>query len=179
MTERVQKRLGSSRQRGFWLRCFLGVIGLGLSSSVLSLQMAHAQGIVDCVYPGRVSVSRVRGRVFDPFGAALPGVAIKLADEQSLTLETTADGWGRFHFSASPGKYSFEATLPMFQTSRAQLIVGEDLIGLVRHSELYVILGLSGSECAWATTSQKEFKQIVSSNKKRSEEPVQNNATQK
>ncbi len=24
MTERVQERLGSSRQRGFWLRCFLG-----------------------------------------------------------------------------------------------------------------------------------------------------------
>jgi len=67
----------------------------------------------------------------------------------------------------------------MFQTSQTELNVGEDLIGLVHPSDLHVILGLNGSDCAWVTTSQKEFKQIVNSNKKRSEESVQRNATQK
>jgi len=168
-----------AERRGFWLRCFLGVIGLEVGIAALSAHVAHAQGIVDCVYPGRVSVSSVQGQVFDPFGAVVPGVVITLVDQHDATLHTTTDGQGRFHLSTSPGKYRFKAIYPMFQTGQTELNVGEDLIGVVHPSDLHVILGLDGMYCAWVTTSRKEFQQIIKDNKKRSEESTQRNATEK
>jgi len=63
-----------------------------------------AQGIVDCVYPGRVSVSRVQGQVFDPFGTVVPGVLITLVDEHNVTQQAISDAEGRFHLEASPRK---------------------------------------------------------------------------
>jgi hypothetical protein len=124
-------------------------------------------------------VSRVRGRVFDPFGIVIPGVSIKLVDNQDTSLQTTSDARGYFRLAARPGEYSFKATFQPFQTSQAELDVGEDLVSLVRRSDLKVILGLGGSDCAWVTTSQKEFRQIISSNEKRVKESAEKNATQK
>jgi hypothetical protein len=152
---------------------------LVIAAVVYASSSAFAQGIVDCVYPGRVAVSRVQGQVFDPFGVAVPGVFVSLRNEQSSTLQTKTDDNGHFQIAAPPGEYSFTAVLSMFQTSQTTLSVGKDLVRLVRPDGLYVILGLNGSDCAWVTTSQKEFRQIISSNKKRSEESAQRNATQK
>jgi hypothetical protein len=143
---------GIAKRRGFWLRCFLGVFGFWACIAVPSSQIAQGQGIVDCVYPGRVSVSRVQGRVFDPFGVVVPGVVITLVDEQNTSLQLATDEQGRFHFAISPGKYRLKAVFQMFQTSQTELNVGEDLVGLVHPGDLYVILGLSGSYCAWVTT---------------------------
>jgi len=166
MNRAASQTRGIHRQRGFWLRCFLSA--LWIWCSFLPLHMARAQSFVDCVYPRRVSVSRIQGRVFDPFGVPVPGVVITLVDEDGRTLQTKSDGGGRFQIAASPGKYSFKADFPMFQTSDTELAVGEDLIGFIHPSHLYVILGLTGSECAWITTSRKEFEQVISDNKKKS-----------
>jgi hypothetical protein len=179
MTPAAHGVFGIATRRGFWLRCFLGVFGLGAYFTIVSPQIARAQSIVDCVYPGRVSVSRVQGRVYDPFGVVVPGVVVTLVDERGSTLQATTDNQGRFRIAAPPGKYSFKAVFPMFQTSMTELNVGEDLAGLVRPSDLYVTLGLDGMYCAWVTTGRKEFQQIVKNNKKRSEESTQRNATQK
>jgi hypothetical protein len=164
---------------GPWLRCFLSTIVFAAVASMSLPQLAHSQEIVDCVYPGHVIVSRVEGQVFDPFGVVVPGVVITLVDERGSTQKYTTDSLGRFRLAVSPGKYSFKAVFPMFQISQTELSVGEDLVGLLRPSTVYVILGLNGSYCAWVTTSRKEFRQIISSNKKRSEESTQRNATQK
>jgi phosphatidate phosphatase APP1 len=126
-----------------------------------------------------VAVSHAQGQVFDPFGTAVPGVIITLADERGSTLQTTTDDQGRFRLAATQGNYSFKAKLPMFQTSQTQLNVSEDLAGLIHPRSLRVILGMNSLFCAWVTTSQKEFQQIISDNKKRSEETAQRNATQK
>jgi hypothetical protein len=179
MKATTRKILGIAKRRGFWLRCFLGAIGPMAFFAVLPSRASLAQGIVDCVYPGRVSVSRVQGRVFDPFGTVVPGAVITLVNEHNVTLQTTTDNQGRFHFATSPGKYRFKAEIQMFQKSQTELSVGEDLAGLIYPSDLHVILGLSGSYCAWVTTSQREFRQIISSNEKRLKESAQNNATQK
>jgi hypothetical protein len=167
--------LEPTKKRGFWLRCFLGA---AITAVAVSAPLV-ASPQIDCVYPGRVSVSRVQGRVFDPFGVVVPGVVITLVDEHNMTLQTTTDAQGRFHLAASPGKYLFKAIFPMFQISHTELSVGEDLVGLIHPSDLHVILGLDGLDCAWVTTSQKEFQQIISSNNKRLKETVQNHATQK
>jgi hypothetical protein len=157
----------------------LGAVVLTALISLPSSQFARSQGIVDCVYPGHAAVSRVEGRVFDPFGVAVPGVVVSLVNEQGSTLQTKTDSEGRFRVAASPGEYSFKAVFPMFQTSQTELNVGEDLVGLVHPGSLWVILGLNGADCAWITSSQKEFRQIISSNKKRAKESAQRNATHK
>jgi hypothetical protein len=59
------------------------------------------------------------------------------------------------------------------------LNVGRDIAGLVHPSALSVVLGLSSLDCPWVTTSRKELQNIISSNKKRTEESVQRYATQK
>jgi hypothetical protein len=159
------------------MRTPLAMLCLFLPFSICTFDSIYAQ--VDCVYPGRVAVSHAQGQVFDPFGVVVPGVVVTLDDERGSTLQTTTDSQGRFRFAASRGKYSFKAVLPMFQTSRTQLNVGENLAGLVHRQNLHVILGLIGSYCAWVTTSQEEFQQIINNNKKRSEETAQRNATQK
>jgi len=171
-------RSSAYRRRGFWLRYFLDAVVLTALTSLTSPQFARSQGIVDCVCPGHVAVSRVGGRVFDPFGVAVPGAAISLVDEQGSTLQTKTDSEGRFRVAASPGKYSFKAAFPRFQTSQTELNVGEDLVGPVRQGNLWVILGLEGADCAWVTTSHKEFRQIISSNKERAEGSARRNATQ-
>ena len=169
----------STKTAGPWLRRFLNTIGFAAVVSLSLHQSVHSQGIVDCVYPGQVTVSRLEGQVFDPFGVVVPGVVITLDDERGSTQKNTTDSQGRFRLAVSPGKYSFKAVFPMFQTSQTELSVGEDLVGLLRPSNVYVILGLNGSYCAWVTASRKEFRQIISSNKKRSEESIQRNATQR
>ena len=178
MTPTRSITFGNRRQRGFWLRYFLGVFLIAaLISSQLS-QIVRSQGIVDCVFPGHIAASRVQGEVVDPFGVAVPGVTVTLVDEQGSRQQTSTDSEGRFRLSTQPGK-SFEATFPNFQRSQTVLSVGEDAAGLLHPRNLHVILGLNGSYCAWITTSEKEFHQIISSNKKRSEESAQRNATQK
>lgn len=141
--------------------------------------VCQGQGTVDCVYPGRVATSRVQGQVFDPFGVVVPDVVVTLVNERGSTLQTRTDSQGRFRLAAARGNYSFKAVYPMLQTSQTELNVGEDLADLIHPSKLHVVLGLNGSYCAWVTTSKKEFRQIICSNKKRSEETTQRNATQK
>jgi hypothetical protein len=150
-------------------------------AGVLSLAFVcgacYSYAQVDCVYPGHVAASRVDGQVYDSFGTVVPGVAITLTDERGSKLEAKTDDQGRFRIAAASGKYSFKATFAMFETSQTSLDVGADLAGLLHPSKLYVILGLNGSNCPWVTTSQKKFRQIVNSNKKRSEESSQQHAT--
>jgi hypothetical protein len=179
MRTRVTKKELLAIEAGRTLRCFLSTIGFVVVASLSLPQLGHSQEIVDCVYPGHVIVSRVEGQVFDPFGVVVPGVVITLVDERGSTQLYTTDSQGRFRLAVSPGKYSFKAVFPMFQTSQTELSVGEDLVGHLRPNNVYVILGLNGSYCAWVTTSRKEFQQIISSNKKRSEELIQRNATQR
>jgi hypothetical protein len=148
-----------------------------LAFAVCTLDSVYAQ--VDCVYPGRVTVSHARGQVVDPFGSALPGAVVTLADERGSTFQATTDSQSRFSLAAPPGTYSFTAVLPMFQTSQTHLNVGDDLAGFIHARSLRVILGLNGSYCAWVTTSKRQLQEIISDNKKRSEETAKRNATQK
>ncbi len=155
-------------------------IAIGLAISILLFPLvSRSQAIVDCVYPGHVLVSRAQGKVVDPTGVAIPGAAVAFADDHGVTLQTKTDNRGMFRLAARPGMYSFKASFPMFEPAHADLEVGRNLVRLVRPSDLHVILGLGGSDCAWVTTSQRKFKQIIESNKKRSEVAVQKDATKK
>jgi len=178
MRRALHERMGNTQQRGFWLRCFLGGAAAVLISLPLSLS-AHSQGIVDCVSPSHISVSRVQGQVFDPSGVAVPGVTVSLVDKRGARQEIETDSQGLFHIEALPDSYEFKAAQRSFETASAGLyILGREDVG-PRPDYLYVVLGMGGSFCPWVTASKHEFQRIIRDNKKRMREAAQQNATQK
>jgi hypothetical protein len=72
-----------------------------------------------------------------------------------------------------------QAEVPAFQRASVELNVGRDLGNLFHPSTLRVIIGLYGSFCPWATTSNREFQKMVRDNNRRLKENAEKNATQK
>lgn len=61
----------------------------------------------------------LRGTVYDPTGAVLPGVELTLVDSQQGQLKATSDATGHFEFpSVAPGRYELQAALAGFRPLR-------------------------------------------------------------
>lgn len=134
---------------------------------------------VDCVSPKALKISRVQGQVFDVTGVAVPGVVVSLVQDGKPTAQVRTGASGQFQFNAAPGRYVLKAEAPAFQRSNVELIVGSDLSDVFHRNTLRIILGLGGSFCPWATTSNKEFQKIVRANDQRIKEAKETDATQK
>jgi hypothetical protein len=158
--------------RQIMLRAFLvAVFGM------IAAAIAAAQ--VNCIGQKPLRVSRVQGQVFDITGNAMPGVVVSLVQEGRSTAQFRTGSTGSFQFKAVPGVYLLKAEVPAFQSTSVELKVGHDLWNLFHPSTLCVIVGLYGSFCPWATTSNREFKKIVRANNQRLKEISEKNATQK
>ena len=140
---------------------------------------ANAAAQVDCISPKLLKVSRVQGQVFDITGAAVPGVVVSLVQEGKSTAQFHTGSNGGFQFRAAPGLYLLKAEVLAFQRASVELKVGRDLWNSFHPSTLRVIVGLYGSFCPWATTSNREFQKIVRANNQRLKETKVNNATQR
>ena len=134
---------------------------------------------VDCVSPRTLKVSRVQGQVFDITENAVPGVVVSLVQEGKSTAQFHTGSNGEFQFKAAPGLYVLNAEVPAFQRASVELKVGRDLGNLFHPSTLRVILGLYGSFCPWATTSNREFQKMARANNQRLKENAEKNATQR
>jgi hypothetical protein len=143
----------------------------------IAASIAAAQ--VDCVSPRTLKVSRVQGQVFDITGNAVPGVVVSLVQEGKPTAQFHTGSNGEFQFKATPGRYVLKAEVPAFQRASVELNVGRDLGNLFHPSTLRVTVGLYGSFCPWATTSNREFQKMVRDNNRRLKENAEKNATQK
>ena len=81
-----------------------------------AVPVARAQG----------ATQRLEGVVYDPTGAVLPGVEVKLTQDQTV-LETTTDASGRFAFeSIAPGNYTLEASVPGFRKLTDSFLLAVD-----------------------------------------------------
>jgi hypothetical protein len=140
---------------------------------------ASAAAQVDCVGPKTLKVSRVQGQVFDITGNAVPGVVVSLVQEEKPTAQFHTGANGEFQFKAIPGRYVLKAEVPAFQSTSVELEVGRNIGNLFHPSTLRVIVGLYGSFCPWATTSNSEFQKIVRANNRRLKDHAEKNATQK
>jgi hypothetical protein len=138
-----------------WLPILAVLAGFGTSVSFAQY------GIVDCIEQKRLAVRRVQGRVYDPNGVALEGALITLSSETEGEVQSKTNEAGEFLVRVHPGRYSFRATFPGFESTRANVEVGFDVISVVHPTALHVILALPGVNCPWVTTSNKEFKGIV------------------
>ncbi|HEY2858986.1 MAG TPA: carboxypeptidase-like regulatory domain-containing protein [Terracidiphilus sp.] len=170
MTWAMGERIGISRQRGFWLRCFLG--------GTIVLLGVNVQAQVDCMVQPAIHVSQARGRVFDLTGVPIPNVAITLTREGQVVSTTTTLEDGGFAFIAPAGKYELEMNAEGFGHSTLYLQSGTDMVSLVHRGQLQVILGLPFLNCTWGTTSKRKFDREVQQGRDRLRERAQHNGTQ-
>jgi hypothetical protein len=99
--------------------------------------------------------------------------------ENSQPLQVKTDSTGRFDFEVPSGNYILSGELGPLEAKDIRLIVGRDVASAFRPRELKVTLGLRWLYCSWATLNEKEFRDIIRSNSKRTEEAAQQHATQK
>jgi hypothetical protein len=131
-----------------------------------------------CPAPRNLTVSQIRGQVFDAFGIPVPGAAVLLLGIHG-ELQTAADAKGLFQLNVPPGRYVMKVDAEGFQFSTFEVKVGRNLRTILRPQKLNVILGFSGSYCPGVTTSRREFLDTTGANLKRLKETSQKDATQK
>jgi hypothetical protein len=122
---------------------------------------AAQPGIVDCVEQKILTVSRIRGQVFDATGVAVPGALVSVSSNARPEMQLRTDASGRFNFKVSSGRYMLKASCPGFEVTRAELDVGADILNLLHPTALKVILSVGSMYCPWVTASDKEFKELV------------------
>jgi len=155
MTLALGESIGISRQRGFWLRCFLGRM-LILAALVVSLCGTANANV--CVYK-TVYVRSVRGYVIDQTGAIVPGakIAIKQIEYVPLepampkvksrqpgktVLESTADQQGVFRIKVPSGEYWIDVQANGFAPAHAYVKVGFGVRSLVHSNTLRLVLSV-------------------------------------
>jgi len=155
---------GISRQRGRWLRCFLGralfltVVSLG-ASGLLWAKVASQSPL---------HLWRLHGFFMNPAGKPIENVEVTLQRDGAVVYSTKTDASGRFAFDHVYGRYSLhiERSDGYSQLSR-EVIVGEAAT-MLRSNTLYVIAGPGActDDCSSVFTSKSDFEKAVRRNKR-------------
>jgi hypothetical protein len=169
MTFATRETTGISRQRSYWLRCFLGVtwssIALGVASSG---GVAHAQATYDCFYVKTAKVAHIRGLVLDQHGTPIAGAQIELLKKgaNDAVANTQSDAKGSFQFDAPAGPYWVHAKADGFQTTGLSVRVDHGLFSFFNTRRLYVVLpaGAGPQPCPAEITSKKTLQEYVKHN---------------
>jgi hypothetical protein len=135
MSRMLQKRLGSSRQRGFWLRCFLSS-GFALACMVaLTARSVDAQ--ITVLKP--LHLSRVYGYVLSETGTPLAGVQVVLASGGPPSQALDTDVRGFFDFPDTKGEYLFHVKIPGSALADRLIVVGVGLRALFHRGPIFVM----------------------------------------
>src|SRR5207249_11793144 len=71
--------------------------------------------------------AKIKGRVLDSSGSVMPGVQIKLYQNDKIVKEGTSTGTGEFEVAAEPGDYKLELAAPDFNTYTEMVKVTSDM----------------------------------------------------
>ena len=139
-----------SRQRGFWLRCFLGVVMLASLAAI-----AHAQPDP----PQTLHLAHLRGVFVTPGGQPIAGAAVTLAHGAKVIYSTTTDRAGRFAFKHVSGHFGLHMRARNYSPVDREVIVGLEMLTYLHSNTLYVIAGpgACSDDCASIFTSKDDF----------------------
>ncbi len=157
---------GISKQRGIWLRCFLGIKHLfGVLVPIALLIQVSATCGAQCVYP-TIRVSRAGGAVFDRMGEAISGADVNLKNGGQVVASTKTDEAGGFFIAATPGTYDLNVNARGFTPGFVRVDVGIDLVRALKPAHLWMILdvGSTTDACTFISTSHRQFKKAVQEN---------------
>ena len=161
MTSAMRENDGTSKQRGFWLRYFLG-------AAICLAVMCGAERISAQIdIPGPERLSHVSGIVVDPVGHRMADLKISLLQDDKLAYETQTDAQGRFKFEhVRAGAFTLRIDRTKFAPASRQIVVTDEVVTYLERKKLYVILGPAQCEdaCSAVLTSKKEFDREVRKN---------------
>ena len=147
-----------SRQRGFWLRCFLGhallAMAVWLAASGQSWCQPESQG--------PIHVWRLHGILVSPEGQTLPDVAVTLSRDDKLIARTTTDTSGHFAFDHVYGHFQLHIDRTKYSPLDREVVVGIETAELSRKM-LYVIAGpgACADDCSSVFTNKNEFQKTI------------------
>ena len=161
MTFAASDRTGTSDQRGFWLRCFLGnallVLAVCLAASGPSWAKVESQG--------PIHLWRLHGVFVNPEGNPLANVPVTLSRDDKLIAKTTTDSEGNFAFDKVYGHFQLHIDRTRYSQLDREVIVGIETAELSRKM-LYVIAGPGActDDCSSVFTNKNEFQQAIRRN---------------
>jgi hypothetical protein len=157
MTVTMSGKCGISRQRGFWLRCFLSV---AIGALLLVVPRA-VRGQVDI--PGPERLTHVSGVVVDPVGHPMGDLKVSLMRDDKVAYETQTDASGGFRFEHVSGQFTFRVARSKFAPAAQQIVVTDEVVTALERKKLYVILGPGACQdaCSSVLTSKKEFDRAI------------------
>jgi hypothetical protein len=162
MTLIVRSKIGISRQRGFWLRCFLSAA----SWFMLCLYVAvRVDAQVDV--PGPERLTHVRGVIVNDSGHPMANLPVTLVKDDKVAYQTKTDSSGRFQFDHISGQYTFKVARSQFAPASQEIVVTDEVVTALERKSLYVILGPGQCQdaCSWVLTSKKDFDRELRKNK--------------
>lgn len=155
MTSSAGERMGISRQRGFWLRCFLGVFLV--SVNLCGPASAQVEG------PATLHFWRLHGVVVDAGGKPVAGEAVNLVRDDKVEYSTTTDGSGRFDCKGVSGHYWLRMKPKDASVVNREVVVGDEALMLLKKNVFYVILGprQCTDDCSQVFTSKGDFEKAI------------------
>ena len=154
---------GISRQRGFWLRCFLGraCFAVALFAGLAGFAWAKVEP------QGPLHLWSLHGFYMTPAGKPIENAEITLTRDERVVEKTNTDASGRFAFDHVRGRYTLhiEKSSNYSQLSR-EVIVGLETATLLRKGTLYIVAGPGActDDCSTIFTSKYDFEQAVRRN---------------
>jgi len=156
MTVRI--RLGISRQRGRWLRCFLG------SAICLPVLFASTGRLSAQIFiPGPEHLTHVEGLVVNSAGHPVVDVEVTLVKDEKVSYRTRTDKSGKFRFDHASGSYTLRVARSDFAPAAREIVVTNEIVTRVERKKLYVIVGPAAcmDECSTVVTSRREFERDI------------------
>jgi len=164
MTLTQRERIGISKQRGFWLRCFLSPALLAISFVLLGSSVAWAK-----VAPaGPLHLWRLHGFFMDRAGKPIENVEVTLVRDGVIHYKTTTSTAGEFAFEHVNGHYRLHIDKSdHFSELSREVIVGLETAMMLRSNTLYVIAGPTActDDCSSVFTSKGDFEKTIRRNK--------------
>jgi hypothetical protein len=157
-------KAGIQRQRGFWLRCFLGASWRPALLSVVLSGSLQAQ--VDV--PGPMHLTHVGGYVVNSLGKPVVNAEVTLVRDDAVAYRTRTNDAGAFHFDHVSGKFVFRVARTEYAPAAREINVRAEIATYLQRKKLYVIVGPGAcmDECSSVLTSKSEFDRAIRKNSK-------------
>ena len=128
----ASESIGISRQRGFWLRCFLGRMLIPVSLVIVLGGTAHANV---CVYK-TMHVRSVHGYVVDSTLERVPNARVIAKSAGKVVVKSTTDQKGSFRLKLPRGEYDLKVEATGFAPGYARVKVGFGFRSLIHPNTL-------------------------------------------
>jgi hypothetical protein len=159
MTFFINQRIGITKQRSNWLRCFLGRAFLLALSCAFVQPAAHAQLEID----GPIHLTHVEGIVANTSGARVPNAEVTLSRDGKVMQTTHTDQSGAFHFEHASGRFTLQVGRTQNAPAVREILASDELLTHIERKKLYVIVGpgACADACSSFFTSKDQFERAL------------------